>query len=269
MGVNEILARSILQKSGIPGVSFVINPYAGCVHGCVYCYARFMKRFTGHTEPWGAFLDAKINAPALLKRQLENRKTPLTEEVFLSSVTDPYLPAERQYQLTRRILEVLLEHQTPISILTKSDLVLRDIDLLRQFKRCTVGLSMMTVDDNLASRFEPRASSPSQRIRALNTLKANGVYTYAFISPYLPRLSNIERLFEGLQGAIDEIGIEALNVRACNWAGVAQTLQAYFPELLPGYKQLVRDDLYWDQLEQQTRYFVEKHHLAFMGFFRH
>lgn len=269
MGVNEILARSILQKSGIPGASFVINPYTGCVHGCVYCYARFMKRFSGHTEPWGTFLDAKINAPALLQRQLENRKTPLTGEIFLSSVTDPYLPAERQYQLTRRILEVLLEHQTPISILTKSDLVLRDTDLFRQFTQCSVGLSMMTVDDVLASHFEPRASLPSQRIRALKTLKASGIYTYAFISPYLPRLSNLERLFEALQGAIDEIGIEALNVRACNWTGVEQTLREFFPQLLPGYKQLARDDLYWDDLEQQARSLVERDRLAFMGFFRH
>ncbi|GAK58200.1 radical SAM domain protein [Candidatus Vecturithrix granuli] len=269
MGVNEILARSILQKSGIPGVSFVINPYTGCVHGCVYCYARFMKRFTGHAEPWGAFLDAKVNAPDLLKRQLENRKTPLTEEVFLSSVTDPYLPAEKQYQLTRRILEVLLEYQTPISILTKSELVLRDIDLLRQFKRCSVGLSMMTTDDAMASRFEPYASLPSQRIRALKTLKESGVYTYAFLSPYLPRVSNIEHLFEGLQGAIDEIGIEALNVRACNWAGVEKILKEHFPKLLPGYKQLARDDLYWDQLEQQAHYLIESYRLTFMGFFRH
>src|SRR5512136_1067384 len=106
MGINPIQVKSILQKSGIPGVAYVINPYTGCVHGCVYCYARFMKRFSGHTEKWGTFIDVKANAPELLRKQLKRRKTPLKEEVFLSSVTDPYLPAESKYRLTRKILEV-------------------------------------------------------------------------------------------------------------------------------------------------------------------
>ena len=162
MAVNEIFARSILQKSGLPGVEYVINPYTGCTHGCVYCYARFMKRFTGHTELWGTFLDAKVNAPEVLRKQLERRREPLKESVFLPSVTDPYLPVEKRYCLTRGILEVLLEHQVPVSILTKSDMVLRDLDLLRQFECCSVGLSLMTLDDELARRFEPRAPWKSE-----------------------------------------------------------------------------------------------------------
>src|SRR5512136_1858886 len=103
MGINPIQVKSILQKSGIPGVAYVINPYTGCVHGCVYCYARFMKRFTGHTEKWGTFLDVKANAPELLRKQLKNKQTSFfQDEVFLSSVTDPYLPAETKFQLTRQ-----------------------------------------------------------------------------------------------------------------------------------------------------------------------
>ena len=109
MGINKVQAKSILNNTGIPGLGYAINPYVGCVHGCVYCYARFMKRLTGHSERWGTFLDAKVNAREVLKRQLERKKGPIKDVVFLSSVTDPYLPAESKLQLTRGVLEVFAE----------------------------------------------------------------------------------------------------------------------------------------------------------------
>jgi DNA repair photolyase len=269
MVINEVHTKSILQKTGIPGSGYVINPYTGCIHGCVYCYARFMKRFTGHTEGWGAFLDAKVNAREVLKRQLEKRREPIQDVVFLSSVTDPYLTAESSFQLTRGILEVLLEYQVPISMLTKSDLVLRDIDLLRQFEECSVGLSLMTVDEMLARRFEPRAPSPMRRIQALRELKANNIYTYAFISPYLPRLSNIEQLMEALDGVIDEVGVEALNTKEAYWWGVQRVLARYYPELLFGYKELCRKNSYWSNLARKVRRLARQLDLAFMGLHRH
>ncbi len=269
MAIRAIQVKSVLQKSGIPGAAYVINPYTGCVHGCVYCYARFMKRFTGHIDAWGSFLDAKINAPALLRQQLVRRKTPLTGTVFLSSVTDPYLPAERQYQLTRGVLEVLLEQQAAISILTKSDLVLRDIDLLRQFRTCAVGLSLMTTSDDRARAFEPQAAPPSRRIQALRELHAVGIRTYAFISPYLPRVSEIEPLLAQLSPVIDEFGIEALNPRGGNWTGVAEVLRQLAPEQVEPCWQLVRDGAYWDDLERRARALAEAAHVDFMGLFRH
>jgi len=228
-----------------------------------------MKRFTGHTEQWGEFLDAKINAPEVLRRQLQGKKKPLKGGAFLSSVTDLYQPAESIFKLTRGILEVLLEYQVPISILTKSDLVLRDIDLLRQFKECSVGLSLMTIEEGLARRFEPRAPSPMRRIEALRKLKENNVATYAFISPYLPHLSHVEQLMEALDGLIDEVGIEALNTRELYWQGVKAILTRYYPELLIGYKQLCRGDGYWDNLEQRARHLASQQNIPFMGVYRH
>jgi DNA repair photolyase len=269
MGINKVKAKSILNKTGIPGLGYAINPYVGCVHGCVYCYARFMKRLTGHTERWGAFLDAKINAREVLKLQLKRRRRPIEEVVFLSSVTDPYLPAESKMQLTRGILEVLLEYQVPISILTKSDLVLRDIDLLRQFEECSVGLSLMTVDEVLAYRFEPHAPSPIRRIQALRGLKENNIHTYAFISPYLPRLSNIEKLMGALDGVINEVGVEALNTKEAYWWGVQRVLARYYSELLFGYKELCRKNSYWSNLEREARCLARHLDLPFMGFYRH
>jgi DNA repair photolyase len=269
MGITQIEVKSILQKSGIEGVSYVINPYTGCVHGCVYCYARFMKRFTGHTEKWGTFIDVKANAPELLRKQLKRKKVPLKEEVFLSSVTDPYLPAESKYRLTRKILEVLLEYQVPISILTKSDLVLRDLDLLRRFEQCSVGLSLMTCDDEIARRFEPYAPSPTRRLQAFRTLKENGIDTYAFLSPYLPRLSDIEQIMQALDGLVHEVGVETLNMRGSNWWGVQQVLVRWYPQLLPGYEDLVKDMTYWEVIEHQARHLAAQLKIAFMGFYRH
>jgi len=269
MAIREIQVKSILQRSGIPGADYVINPYTGCVHGCVYCYARFMRRFTGHTDAWGSFLDVKINAPELLERQLSRRKTPLDGSIFLSSVTDPYLPAERKFQLTRRVLEVLLKHQAAISILTKSDLVTRDIDLLREFRNCSVGLSMMTVDDAAAQQFEQYAAPPSRRIQALQTLKANNIRTYAFISPYLPTISDFDALFERLSGAVDEIGIKALNTRGGGMGGMIDALNAHAPHLTKQCFQFVRDDSYWDALETHARQRSAQANIAFMGLFRH
>ncbi len=269
MAIHDIEAKSILQKSGIPGADYVINPYTGCTHGCVYCYARFMKRFTGHTEPWGTFLDAKVNAPELLRATLSRRKKPLNGEVFLCSVTDPYLPAEQRYRLTRRVLEALLEYQVSISVLTKSALVVRDIDLLRQFRQASVGLSLMTTDDDAARRFEPRATVPSQRYGALKALKEAGIRTYAFISPYIPGISNLKEIITGLAGGADEIGVEAINTKAGNWSGVERVLADHYPERLEESARLAKDQTYWDVLERQAREFSTQAGADFMGFFRH
>src|SRR5512142_1989327 len=135
MIAKEILARSVLTRSRIPGVEYCVNPYVGCAHGCSYCYAAFMKRFTGHAEPWGAFLDAKVNAVALLRRQLRRAQP---GRVMLSSVTDPYQAAEKVHRLTRGCLEALLDFRFPVTVLTRSPLVLRDLDLFNRFRDVSV-----------------------------------------------------------------------------------------------------------------------------------
>jgi DNA repair photolyase len=269
MAIQTIAAKSILQKSGIPGVDAVVNPYVGCVHACAYCYARFMKRFTGHDEPWGTFLDAKMNAAQVLARQLDRRREPFHGTVFFSSVTDPYQPPERRFRLTRQCLEVLLERRIPVSILTKSDLVLRDLDLLKRFPSAVVGLSFSTLDEELAGFLEPHASSPSNRIRALRTLRENGIRTWAFLSPYLPMVSNLDAMLEALERAVDEIGVESINMIGGNWTGVEKVLKKHRPDLLESCRTLSRDNAYWLGLEAQTEQLVKRYRTDFMGFFRH
>jgi len=269
MGVGLVQAKSILQQSRLPGTRYVINPYIGCVHGCVYCYARFMKRFTGHPEPWGTFLDAKVNAADLLRQQLAHRREPITDVVFLSSVTDPYQPAEQKYRLTRALLEVLLEYQVPISILTKSDLVLRDIDLLERFEACRVGLSIAILDEALARRLEPRAASPARRLSALRALREHGVRTYAFVSPCLPGITDLDRLIDELSGTIDEVGFEAINAHGGSWRGVEQALNEAYPELLVICRNSARDEGVWEKMEARAGELAGEYRIHEMGFYRH
>jgi len=267
MRVRAVQVKGVLQRSRL--TSYVINPYTGCVHGCVYCYARFMKRFTAHSEAWGTFLDAKVNAPEVLSAELARRREPLREEVLLSSVTDPYQPPERKCRLTRRLLEVLLEHGAPISILTKSDLVLRDIDLLQRFECCTVGFSLGMLDEELAHRMEPRASTPARRLLALRSLRDHGIRTYAFISPCLPGLTDLDKSVEAVSGIADEIGVEAINPHGGNWRGVEKVLRQHYSGLLEECRSLCNDQRYWDSMEARAHQLARRYGIHMTGFYRH
>ncbi len=206
MKVKEIFAKTILTKTAISGFDYCINPYVGCGHGCHYCYASFMKRFTGHLEPWGEFIDVKVNAPVLLKRQLKRAKP---GEVALSTVTDPYQPIEKKYQLTRKCLEALLGTQHSVNLLTRSPLCLRDMDLLKQFGNVEAGFSIATHDEEIKKIFEPHSPSIESRVKALRILHREKIRTYAFVGPLLPL--DPKRLVEMLDGAIDEVLIDRLN----------------------------------------------------------
>ena len=206
MIIREIFSKTVLSKTAISGLDYCINPYVGCGHGCRYCYASFMKRFTGHLEPWGEFIDVKVNAPQALRRQLKRAKPGL---VSLSTVTDPYQPIEKKYQITRRCLEVLLEHQFPVTLLTRSPLCMRDIDLFKQFKTIDIGLSITTHDERMRRIFEPHAPSISSRIETLRILHDEKIATYAFIGPMLPL--DPGELVRRLDGLVDEVLIDQMN----------------------------------------------------------
>jgi len=213
--VQERLCKSVLSRSGIGGIEYCINPYVGCSHGCRYCYATFMKRFTGHREPWGSFVDVKINAPEVLRNQIRKASKGV---VMVSSVTDPYQAIEGRYGMTRQCLEVLLEYQFPVHILTKSPLILRDLDLIRSFKDIEVGLTITTDREDIKEIFEPYAPAIEARIQALKTLFESGIRTYAFIGPLLP--ADPEKLSAKINPYAHEILIDRMNY-------VSKTLKIY------------------------------------------
>lgn len=266
MKIQTIQCRSVLTKSKLPKVDYCINPYVGCLHACVYCYARFMGRFTDHSELWGHFLDIKLNAPDILAKELV--KGPRRGTVLLGSVTDAYQPSERKHGITRAILEILLKHDFPVSILTKSDLVLRDMDLLKQFGDCEVGLSITSMDEDVARNFEPHASSPKKRIKAIETLHQNGIATYAFVGPILPELTNLEAVFKAIQGRVNFVMAESLNMRCGNRHFIEAVLSAKYPHLLPAYKAGFTNK-YWDIAEATAKNLAVENQIPFKGFFRH
>jgi len=197
MIIKEICAKSILSKSRV--FDYTVNPYVGCEHGCTYCYARFMKRFTGHKEAWGKFVDVKVNAISLLKNEIKNKKV---GRVWISGVCDPYQPLEKEYELTKGCLEVLLRYGWPVTIQTKSPLVLRDMESLTEFDEIEVGLTITTADENIRKIFEPKSPPVKQRIETLEKLHSEGVKTFAMIAPLLPKA---EGLVAQLSGRVEYV----------------------------------------------------------------
>jgi len=249
---GEISCKTIMGRSGIEGVEYSINPYLGCQHGCVYCYARFMTRFNHEGEEWGSFVDAKVNALERLREEAAKKRRGV---VLLSSVTDPYQPLERRYGLTRGCLEILLEHEYPVDVLTKSDLVLRDLDLLREFDQCEVGLTITSLDDGVRRAFEPGASPVPARLEALKALSGAGVETYAFLGPLLPYLSEerLEELLDVLADRVNRVLVDDLHIKSGNQRGIRRALREHYPDVRPLFESaLSRGSGYYDALRRRV-----------------
>jgi DNA repair photolyase len=201
-----------------------------------------MKRFAKRTEPWGEYVDAKVNAHEVLERDIGQLKKDERGTVLLSSVCDPYQPAEAKHMLTRRILAILLNKGFPVSILTKSSLVSRDIDLFKAFRDIDVGMTTTGLKEYDRRKIEPLASSHEDRINTLRGLNREGIRTYAFIGPILPGLSDIERIFRDLEGIVDYAFIDNLNLKHATWIRIKPFMAKNYPELLPLYQRIYQGD---------------------------
>ncbi len=210
MIVKEIEAKTILSKSRI--YEYALNAYVGCQHNCIYCYAKFMRRFTGHRERWGEFVDVKINAVELLAREVKKKKK---GRVWISGVCDAYQYLEKKYMLTRRCLEILVDQGWPVTIQTKSPLVLRDIDILIRSADAEVGFTITTADEKVRKIFEPGAPPIAKRVEALGILHAEGIRTFVMVAPLLP---HAEGLIDVLKGKVDHVLIDRYNYHYADWA---------------------------------------------------
>lgn len=257
--LNIVNAKSIFVKSGLPGSDWVINPYNGCLFKCMYCYVAQIARWKHPSEEWGTYLDIKINAPELLKIELEKLAKKLKRKdfgtVFFSSVTDPYVGIEAKYQLTRKCLKVFadLGYEGNVTLQTKSPLVTRDIDILKKLKNATVGFTVTTLDDKVSRFLESAAPSVTDRITALKILNDKGISTYAFIGPILPYFVNSEAKINELLDRLEEVGVrevwfEHINLNPGIKARLFDFLKKESPELIPEFEKADTQD-YRDKLE--------------------
>lgn len=238
MFINEVKCKTILNKSGISGIDYAINPYYGCAHKCQYCYAVFMKKFTGHTEPWGDFVDVKINAPEVLARQLTRLKK--RSHINFGTVCDPYQPLELKYQITRQCLEILVPYRHRLSILTKSTIVVRDTDILRRLYKVRVSFTITSLDERVRKVFEPVTPSAERRFKALRTLAQEGIRTSVFVAPVLPYISDSSDAITNILMAAKNAGAEhvmfdTLNPYAKVWHNVKRLVRQNFPDRLNSF----------------------------------
>jgi DNA repair photolyase len=236
--IREVPCKTILNRSGISDYS--LNCYGGCAHACGYCYARFMQRFHPHVEPWGGYVDVKSNAVEALDRQV--RRLP-PGDVFVSSACDAWQPLERERRLTRECCRLLTQHGFQVNALTKSSLVLRDLDIF-QGSTARIGVTVTTLDPALAALWEPRASPVEDRFHVLREARAAGLKTSIMFGPLLPFLSdNLESVSALLERAaelrIDTIWVDALNPRPKVWEAVAPLLDRFFPGLRERYARVL------------------------------
>lgn len=257
--IRDVETKNIMTKSNLPVGGYSVNPYVGCTHGCKYCYASFMKRFTGHTEPWGTFLDIK-HWPTI-----KNPKKYKDQRVVIGSVTDGYLPQEKQVRNTRRILEQLKNSGAEILICTKSDLVLRDIDLLKEMGKVTVSWSINTLDEKFQADMD-QAASISQRLEAMKQVYEAGIRTVCFISPVFPGITDFEKIFERVKDQCDLVWLENLNLRGGFKQEILDYIQKCYPHLIPLYDEIYRkgDRSYFRSLENQAAQMAQKYDCPFV-----
>lgn len=257
MNIGETTCKNIINKSGISGVDYSVNPYIGCSHGCKYCYARFMTRWYHKREKWGTFVDVKKNAIDCIKKEAPRKKL---GTILFSSVTDPYQPIEKKYRITRSLLDCLLEYDFPIEILTKSSLVTRDLKLISDFTNSEVGLTITCNDESIRKAFEPRASSILDRLTALEKFSEIGVPTFAFLGPLLPFLSEVgfDELLNNIASKVGRVIVDRLNIKAGNWKSIEETLEEFYPELVTEFKKASRENSeYYDNLRNRVIWSLE------------
>lgn len=261
---KEIDTKDLITKSNLPASDYVINPYVGCPHACKYCYARFMKRFTGHTEEWGDFIDIKRCAKPINVKKLYHKS------VFLSSVTDCYNPFEAKYQITRDVLKQLTQADCQITISTKSDLILRDIDILKELKNLIVAVSVNTLDNGFQSDMD-HAGSITQRIAALKELRKQGIYTVLFLSPIFPYITDFKEILEATAEFVCEYWFENLNLRGNYKQEILQYIAEKYPQYLSDYKEIYsnKNMEYWKQLSADIDSYCSQKEIRYTNYFYH
>ena len=264
MVINEVKVNNYLTKSNLPASDYVINPYIGCSHGCKYCYASFMKRFTGHKENWGDFIDIKRCSKSIDLKKISKKN------VFLSSVTDCYNEYEEKYCITQSILEQLVNSDCNLSISTKSKLILRDLDILKKINSLTVSISINTLDEKFKNDMD-NASSIKERLETLKKLHEKGIYTILFMSPIFPYITEWKDIINISKDYVDEYWFENLNLRGSYKKDILDYIKNNYNEYYNEYCKiyLKSDNKYWKELSNEINEYCDKSGIKYINYFYH
>lgn len=258
MIIKEIQVNSVITKSNLPVCDYSVNPYTGCEHACKYCYACFMKRFTGHEETWGEFIDVKFWQP------IKNPNKYNGKELFIGSVTDPYQPIEEKYGRTRALLKELQGSGALLSIATKSDLIMRDLDLIKTFPNASISWSINTLDEQFKSDMD-KGVSIERRLAAMKVFHDVGIRTTCFISPIFPEITDVKEIVKRVKNDCNLIWLENLNLRGNFKPAVIEYIKLEYPELLPLYADIYNkgDNAYWQALDSDLQSFAKEQGLEY------
>lgn len=264
IAVNEIQVKDYLVKSNLPASDYVINPYVGCPHACQYCYARFMKRFTKHTQDWGEFTDVKRCDKQISQKRLKNKT------VMLSSVTDCYNPLEEKYEITRNILKQLIKIDCSVTISTKSGLIERDADLLEQMKDLKAAVSVNTLDEAFRADMD-RAGTIAERLAALRALHKHGIHTVLFMSPIFPYLTDFKEIIRETSDYVCEYWFENLNLRGSYGRKILSYVYGKYPQYRDGWSRIYekKDMGYWEELAGEMDDYCQSHGIQYTNYFYH
>lgn len=264
MIVKEVVTNDYVTKSNLPFCDYVINPYGGCVHSCKYCYASFMKRFTGHMEDWGTYLDIKQCGKSISVKKLTGKS------VFLSSVTDPYNPFEKKYEITKAIPEQLSHIDCTLYISTKSSLILRDIELLKRQKNLVAAVSLNTLDESFRRAMD-KAASVEERLNTLRKLHENGIYTVLFMSPIFPCITDFREIIEETKAFVDEYWFENLNLRGDYKKTILEYIHTAYPQFDKIYRDIFQkgDTSFWQETEKDFISYCGERSIKYVNAFDH
>lgn len=253
MVIKEIQVKNILTKSNLPIAGYSINPYIGCSHACKYCYAAFMKRFTKHDEPWGSFVDVKYWEP------IKNPQKYAGKTMIIGSVTDGYLPQEAIYKRTRAFLQEMQGSNINLIITTKSDLVVRDLDLIKTYPNPLIAWSIDSLDENFKKEMD-HAPSIQRRIEALKTCHEAGIRTSCFISPIFPGITDVEGIIDKIAPYCQYIWLENLNLRGGFKKDILDYIKNNYPKLEELYQEIYNKNnlTYWAKLSQEIEEYTKQ-----------
>lgn len=257
--IKHLNVKGILTKSNLPVSDYSVNPYLGCAHACQYCYASFMKRFSNHLEPWGSFVDVKYWP------QIKNPQKYKDKELFIGSVTDPYQPLEEVWGRTRALLEQMQGSGCKISIATKSDLVLRDLDLIKTFPDARVSWSINTLEEAFREDMD-NAVSIERRLNAMQAFHDAGIRTTCFISPIFPGITDIPAIIGRAKTHCNLIWLENLNLRGSYKRVILDYIGKKYPDLAPLYQAIYqqKDRSYWIALDKEIQRFTAAENLRYV-----